>query len=135
MPHLKNMLKAMQKNYCEHDTLFVMLNTSWVFRTAWTVVSALLTKRQSAKVKILGDSTSNEVRLTLSRIVPADLMPAEYGGPVKRLIGFLPVLTPAEQDEWYRTRHLVPIEIVGAANPATVEAFFFFFDETIEVSI
>lgn len=110
-------IKAMQQNYCDHDSMFVLLNTPWIFRTAWGVIKKLLTKRQVSKFRILGDTRTKEGRAALLDIVPENLLHTEYGGPVRRLPGFLPLDTKEEVEHWYQSRHLVPVEIFNASPP------------------
>lgn len=113
----QGMLQSMQKHYCEHDSLFVMLNTSWVFRTLFSVVKLLFTKRQVSKIRLLGDASTAEVRSALSQIVPERLLHAEYGGPVQRLVGFLPQDSAEDIERWYQTRHTLAVEHAAPQPP------------------
>jgi len=51
---LGNVLQSMQKPYCEHDAMVVMLNAPFVFRILWTFVSVILTAKQTSKIMMLG---------------------------------------------------------------------------------
>mmetsp|Transcript_15014 Transcript_15014/g.43267 ORF Transcript_15014/g.43267 Transcript_15014/m.43267 type:complete len:324 (+) Transcript_15014:43-1014(+) len=107
---LQGLITSMQKHYCEHDTLFLLLNTPWIFRTIFGLMKLLLTKRQMSKIRVLGDASTDEVRGALCQMVPKGLLHAEYGGPVQRLVGFLPADSPEAIEKWYQNRHTMAVE-------------------------
>mmetsp|Transcript_27377 Transcript_27377/g.63897 ORF Transcript_27377/g.63897 Transcript_27377/m.63897 type:complete len:415 (+) Transcript_27377:94-1338(+) len=53
--------KIMQ-HYCEHDILILVLNAPFVFRVIHTFAQAIISKRQAARMKVFGNSTSAEVQ-------------------------------------------------------------------------
>jgi len=106
----QNILQSMQKHYCEHDTLFLVLNAPWIARTMFGIMKLLLTKRQVSKFRVLGDASTAEVRGALDQMVPQRLLHVEYGGPVQRLVGFLPMDSPEAIEKWYQMRHTAAVE-------------------------
>mmetsp|Transcript_63507 Transcript_63507/g.206297 ORF Transcript_63507/g.206297 Transcript_63507/m.206297 type:complete len:408 (+) Transcript_63507:14-1237(+) len=116
---LMEMLKGMQKFYCEHDACFLLVNTPFAFRMIFSVLKYVLTKRQASKMRVLGDSSQADVLANLKLYVPEDRMPTLYGGPVQALPGMFPFKTEAEIATWYQGRHLLPVELADAiAQPA-----------------
>mmetsp|Transcript_66986 Transcript_66986/g.155474 ORF Transcript_66986/g.155474 Transcript_66986/m.155474 type:complete len:98 (+) Transcript_66986:315-608(+) len=63
-------LKQMQKYYCDHDSLFAVLNAPLAFRAIFAVVKVILTKRQTGKFKLLGDTSKPDVQKALSELFP-----------------------------------------------------------------
>mmetsp|Transcript_128618 Transcript_128618/g.274415 ORF Transcript_128618/g.274415 Transcript_128618/m.274415 type:complete len:365 (+) Transcript_128618:87-1181(+) len=115
---MSEMLKSQQKNYCDHDALFVMLNTPFAFRAVFAVIKLLLTKRQVAKIRILGDASKADVRQQLADLIPEDRLPLDYGGSLEEAPGAFPLHSAAEIEAWYRNRHLLPMEIVESGDVA-----------------
>jgi len=109
---MQNMIKQMQQYYCEHDSLFVIVNTPFVFRAMFAVIKVLLTKRQSSKIRMLGDTSSADVVAGIKEVIQDDVLPTEYGGKLARVVGAFPLDTPAACEEWYKVRHLVKPEFV-----------------------
>mmetsp|Transcript_3721 Transcript_3721/g.9587 ORF Transcript_3721/g.9587 Transcript_3721/m.9587 type:complete len:386 (-) Transcript_3721:333-1490(-) len=104
------LLTAFQRRYCEHDSLFLILNTPMLFRVIFVFLKSVLTKRQVSKVRILGDSSKKEVQQALREFVPDSILLANLGGTLGVAVGAFPLMTSAEVDEWYNTRHLLPVE-------------------------
>eukprot|EP00747_Dinoflagellata_sp_TGD_P135737 gnl/TRDRNA2_/TRDRNA2_175482_c0_seq1.p1 gnl/TRDRNA2_/TRDRNA2_175482_c0~~gnl/TRDRNA2_/TRDRNA2_175482_c0_seq1.p1 ORF type:complete len:320 (+),score=51.64 gnl/TRDRNA2_/TRDRNA2_175482_c0_seq1:67-1026(+) len=109
---ITQMVSQMQQNYCEHDSLFVLVNTPFAFRAMWSVVKALLTKRQSSKIRMLGDTSSADVVASIREVIQDNVLPTEYGGKLARAVGAFPAVNPADCEAWYKTRHLVKPEFV-----------------------
>lgn len=81
----------MQTPYCEHDSLFLVLNAPWVFKVIFAIMKVILSKRQSSKVYLLGDTSTKEVKDKLSNLIPIDLLPQRYGGNKVILPGAWPI--------------------------------------------
>jgi len=111
VPEFKNFIQQlttqMQQNYCEHDSLFVLVNTPLAFRAIWAVIKVLLTKRQSSKMRILGDTSSAGVVASIREVIQDNVLPTEYGGRLKSAVGAFPAANPADCEAWYKGRHLV----------------------------
>lgn len=97
---LMGLLQTMQKQYCEHDALFVVVNASLMFRMVFGVISAILTSRQRSKVRILGNPVDASVRAKLLDIVPASLLPKEIGGELPSLEPLYPAPKPDAIPAW-----------------------------------
>lgn len=106
---LTQWIKAGQR-YCEHDAAYVMINTSPIFRAMISAIKLALTKRQNAKIRVLGDVRQASVRAKLEEYVPQDLIPAVYGGRLKQAINAFPLLSEEEIRTWYEQRPLVTPE-------------------------
>lgn len=66
--------------YRETTSAVVVVNTPWIFPQAYAMLSPLFTKRQRKKVRVLGNASDAAVQQTLLNLVPADILPKEYGG-------------------------------------------------------
>merc|ERR1719240_1782567 len=85
-----SLISIMQKPYCEHDAMFVILNTPYVFRMVFSIISLLLTPKQKAKVTLLGNTSDPSVRKKLFDIVPSGMLPQELGGELQSIQGVYP---------------------------------------------
>jgi len=108
---LENLMTCLTHHYCEHDSLFVAVNTPLAFRAAFQVAKLLFSKRQVSKFRIVGDSAKPEVRKVLQRVI-SDALVTEYGGQVQEAPGAFPLATAEEINMWFETRKHVPIEYV-----------------------
>lgn len=113
---LVNLVKTMQKYYCEHDSAFLIVNTPFIFRAVFSVMKVVLTKRQSSKMSFLGDPSKADARGSMAELLNSEVMPTEYGGALERAPGAFPLPTAAETDAWYRDRHQMPVELVEASS-------------------
>lgn len=107
---LTDWLKLTQKYYCDHDSLFLLVNTNMMFRAMFAVVKLILTKRQTSKIRVLGDASQASVQATLREYVPDACLPVAYGGRSQGAAGAYPDPTDAQIEEWYSKRHLVTPE-------------------------
>lgn len=108
-------LKVMQRFYCDHDSVFLLVNTNFLFRAVWAILKLVLTKRQTSKVRVLGDLNQASVRASLEAYLPESLIPEVYGGKLVKAPNTYPLATEAEIKTWYEQRHLLPVEL--APNP------------------
>eukprot|EP00931_Biecheleriopsis_adriatica_P006316 TRINITY_DN107732_c0_g1_i1.p1 TRINITY_DN107732_c0_g1~~TRINITY_DN107732_c0_g1_i1.p1 ORF type:complete len:396 (+),score=74.59 TRINITY_DN107732_c0_g1_i1:47-1234(+) len=113
---LFDMMKPMQKYYCEHDALFCVLNAPWIFRAMMAVMSLVMTARQKAKMLVLGDTNTKDVQASLREHVD-DTMLAIHGGSMPGAIGAYPLMTAEEINAWYQTRHEIPREYPAQPEP------------------
>merc|ERR1712187_151781 len=95
-----NLISIMQKPYCEHDAIFVVLNTPFVFRVVFNVISLLLTPKQKAKMTLLGHTSGPSVRNKLFDIVPPCMLPQELGGELHSIQGVYPPRAGSETQTW-----------------------------------
>lgn len=107
---LADMLAAMQRNYCESDVHFLVINAPFLFRVVFPVVKLMLTKKQVAKFVFLGDTKQPDVQRAFGEHVPSHLLPGLYGGPVHTLPGLLPAWTADAIEEWHSSRAAVELE-------------------------
>lgn len=123
VPAFKNFLVEMVKNdkkhYCEHNSLFLAVNIPFIFRALFSAAQSFLTKRQAAKIRLLGDTSQPSIREMLKRLVPESILPRDYGGVVTEATGAFPLASEADIDEWYRTRHLLSNEKPEADSAAS----------------
>ncbi|KAH0476954.1 MAG: hypothetical protein KVP17_002781 [Porospora cf. gigantea B] len=74
---MKFMMAQFSGNYCDHDSLFLLLNTPSFFGVIWTVVKLFMSERQRRKVAIVDTPTSNEL---LGTLLPTACLPSRFGG-------------------------------------------------------
>lgn len=106
---------TLQRFYCEHDALFALVNTPFVFRAVLSVMRVIMTKRQQSKLRVVGSTDSADVRATLLKMLSAKTMPTEYGGSRVSIPCVFPAPTEADMQRWYETAHLLPVEFPAAA--------------------
>merc|ERR1712048_344821 len=102
----------MQKPYCEHDAMFVVLNAPFVFRMVFSVISLLLTPKQKAKMTLLGNTSDPSVRKKLLDIVPPNTLPQELGGELQSIQGIYPPRAGSDIQDWIekmQTLELFPV--------------------------
>ena len=74
---MKFMMTQFSGNYCDHDSLFLLLNTPTFFSVIWGVVKLFMSERQRRKVSIVDTPTSNEL---LRTVLPTSCLPSRFGG-------------------------------------------------------
>jgi len=112
------LMKCLTHHYCEHDSLFIVVNTPMAFRAIFQVAKVVLSKRQVSKFRIVGDTSNPKTREILEQVISNKLV-TEYGGQVAKAPGAFPLATAEEIEIWFQTRKQVPIEYVDnlEANP------------------
>merc|ERR1719195_2297899 len=90
----------MQKPYCEHDAVFVILNAPFIFRIFWAFLSMILTARQRAKFLMLGSTSDARVREKLFSIVPASSLPKDLGGELPTVQNVYPAPDDSTIPDW-----------------------------------
>ncbi len=95
-------LKDMSHNYPDHDAAFIVLNSPWIFKALFGLVSVALTARQKSKFHIVGKSSDPDVKQLLLEHVKSEHLPVEYGGTLTEIKNVFPVRSKAEREE---TRH------------------------------
>jgi len=120
-----NLTQTMQKPYCEHDAMVLILNAPFVFRIVWGFMSMILTAKQKAKVMMLGSTSDAKVRERLFDVVPASMLPRDLGGELPTLQNVYPARDDSAIPDWItRVKGLdfwPPRPAATAATAATSE--------------
>merc|ERR1719221_1550383 len=66
--------------YVDAVEVTVVINTPWIFRTVYAVVSSMLTQRQKAKLRMFGSVKDKGVLADLHATISPELLPASLGG-------------------------------------------------------
>merc|ERR1711988_496528 len=111
--------KAMLQNYCEHDKMFIFINSPFYFKFAMAIFKPLLSKRQIEKFCIAGDMKKPEGKDMLTKHIGSSCALKCYGGDLEALPGYFPPPGEEEKDEWYQTRHLLPVELAVEGSSHT----------------
>merc|ERR1712137_491556 len=81
VPEFRHLLTTyspiVMKHYCEHDILYVMVNTPFIFRVVWTFASALMTHRQRLRVCV---ARAAECKALLHKHISTNNLPESLGG-------------------------------------------------------
>lgn len=111
VPEFKSFLMDMVNNdktrYCEHTALFVVVNVPFIFRALFGVAKQVLSKRQASKIRVLGDTAKADIRSRLQSLIPAAILPQEYGGCMTVAPNAFPLASPQDIDRWYQTAHVL----------------------------
>lgn len=92
-------MKGMSKRYPDHDAAFVLLNTPFMFKAFFSIISIALTERQKKKFHVVGSSDDEEVRELLAKLVKEKDLPIPYGGDRRELLHLFPPRTAEVREE------------------------------------
>eukprot|EP00439_Symbiodinium_sp_Y106_P069818 s1681_g12.t1 len=110
--------KQMMSMYCDHDILLLIVNAPWIIRFVVMFAHTFMTKRQSARLKVLGSASDADVQAQLRVVGPTSMFPPSLGGTKKP--EDIPLYIPLAQDnpiaEWM-ARKEAGITRKGATNP------------------
>mmetsp|Transcript_34640 Transcript_34640/g.79299 ORF Transcript_34640/g.79299 Transcript_34640/m.79299 type:complete len:320 (+) Transcript_34640:89-1048(+) len=71
---------SIMQDYCEHDILILVVNAPFAFRMIFAFASALISKRQAARVKVFANTTSPDVQGILTGLAaPQELVEFTQG--------------------------------------------------------
>merc|ERR1712137_132108 len=81
VPELRHLVSTYaplaMKYYCEHDILYVMFNTPFIFRVLWTFVSAIMSRRQRLRVFV---GKTAECKVVVHEHILPNILPESLGG-------------------------------------------------------
>ncbi|CAE7658429.1 unnamed protein product [Symbiodinium necroappetens] len=112
--------KQLMSMYCDHDILLLIVNAPWIIRFVVMFATTFMTKRQSARLKVLGSASDADVQAQLRVVGPTSMFPPSLGGTKKP--EDIPLYFPLAQDnpsriaEWM-ARKEAGITRKGATNP------------------
>merc|ERR1712187_292355 len=106
---MTNLLQTMQKPYCEHDAMYLRLNTPLIFRVVFSVISLLLTTKQKNKMTLLGNTSDAKVRAKLLEIVPASMLPKDLGGERETVENMYPPRDAKTIPQWIQRRKTLEV--------------------------
>jgi len=107
---LKRITPLAQHHYCDHDSMFVVVNAPRLFSVMWNAVKYVLTERQRSKFKILSSSSEPSNQKVLMQVWPKEHLPLEYGGSLVSIERVYPPAGKADKERFHAERHLIDIE-------------------------
>lgn len=116
---LEELVSRLKIHYCEHDSIVLIVNAPTIFRLVFSIVSAVLSKRQKDKIHVLGNVQDDSVRQALHTICPPETLPTSLGGSRPSILGLYPEMAARELEAWLAER--ARLEVAGAAKPPNVQ--------------
>mmetsp|Transcript_47218 Transcript_47218/g.110421 ORF Transcript_47218/g.110421 Transcript_47218/m.110421 type:complete len:390 (+) Transcript_47218:50-1219(+) len=75
--------KGLMTMYCDHDILLLVVNAPWIIRFVLMFATTFMSKRQSARIKVVGSASEADVQAQLRLVGPASMFPPSLGGTKK----------------------------------------------------
>ncbi|CAE7327569.1 unnamed protein product [Symbiodinium natans] len=75
--------KQIMTMYCDHDILIMIVNAPWIIRFVTMFATTLMSKRQTARLRVLGSASDEDVQAQLRLVGPKSMFPPSLGGTRK----------------------------------------------------